>query len=70
MGQEYMYFSGWLLKYKVVENIVLVFTLTLLYRKRPTCTDIYMSSVVLTWNLIKYHPLLLALTRQSINANV
>ena len=35
-------------KYKEVENIVLVFTLTLLYRKSPKCTDIYMSSVVLT----------------------
>ena len=44
-------------KYKEVENILLFFSLTSLFRRRPKCTDICMSSVVLKWNLIKYHSL-------------
>ena len=42
-------------KYKEVENILLVFSLTLLFRRRPKCTDICMPSVVLKWNLNKNH---------------
>ena len=58
-------------KYKEVENILLVFSLTLLFRRRPKCTDICMPSVVLKWNLNKNHSFfLLALIRQSVNANV
>ena len=44
-------------KYKEVENILLVFSLTFLFRRRPKCTDICMSSVVLKWNLNKNHSL-------------
>ena len=44
-------------KYKEVENILLVFSLTLLFRRRPKCTDICVPSVVLKWNLNKNHSL-------------